>query len=258
MSLIDMTNKVVIVTGGAGGIGRAIAADFARSGANVVLADLLEKEATITAQEISANTGQRVIAIRTDVTDLVSVQQMTAQTLEHFGKIDVLVNNAGWDRFIPFLKTTPDYWNKIIDINYKGVLNTSYTILPHMVAHKCGAIVNIASDAGRGGSMGESIYAGCKAAVIAFSKTLAREHARDHIRVNVVAPGITKTNLYDAIVESNFGSKVMGAIVKTVPLGRRAGQPEEISPAVVFLASDAAGYITGQVLSVNGGLTMVD
>ena len=254
-----MTGRVVIVTGGAGGIGRAIATDFARCGASVVLADLLDEEADMAAQEISHETNQRVIAIRTDVTDLTSVQQMTAQTIEQFGKIDVLVNNAGWDRFIPFLKTTPDFWNKIIDINYRGVLNTSYTVLPHMVQHKSGTIVNIASDAGRGGSMGESIYAGCKAAIIAFSKTIAREHARDNIRINVVAPGITKTNLYDAIVqESNFGSKIMGAIVKTVPLGRRAGQPEEVSPAVVFLASDAASYITGQVLSINGGLTMVD
>ncbi|MGB0387361.1 MAG: SDR family NAD(P)-dependent oxidoreductase [Ardenticatenaceae bacterium] len=258
MSLIDMNGKVVIVTGGARGIGRAIVSDFARCGANVVIADLLGEEAEAAAQEISQATGQTVIAIRTDVTDLESVEQMKTQTLERLGQIDVLVNNAGWDRFVPFLKTTPDFWDKVININYRGVLNTCYAILPHMAQQKSGTIVNIASDAGRGGSMGESIYAGCKAGVIAFSKTVAREHARDNIRINVVAPGITKTALYDAIIETNFGQKIMGAITKTVPLGRRPGQPEEVSPAVVFLASDAAAYITGQVLSVNGGLTMLD
>ena len=253
-----MTGKGVIVTGGAQGIGRAIATDCAQAGAEVVIADLQQETAQITAQEISQASGQKVIAIRTDVTDLDSVRQMAEQALEQLGQIDVLVNNAGWDRFIPFLKTTPEFWQKIIDLNYKGVLNTCYSILPHMVERKAGSIVNIASDAGRGGSMGESIYAGCKAGVIAFSKTLAREHARDNIRVNVVAPGITQTALYDDIVTTDFGEKVMTAIEKSVPLGRRAGRPEEISPAVVFLASDAAGYITGQVLSVNGGLTMVD
>ena len=258
MNLIDMSGKVVIVTGGARGIGRAIVTDFARCGASVVIADLLGEEAEAVAQEIGDATGQTVIAIPTDVTDLERVEQMKTQTIERLGQIDVLVNNAGWDRFIPFVKTTPDFWDKVIDINYRGVLNTSYVILPYMAQRKTGAIVNIASDAGRGGSMGESIYAGCKAGIIAFSKTVAREHARDNIRVNVVAPGITKTALYDAIVETNFGQKIMGAISKTVPLGRRPGKPEEVSPAVVFLASSAAAYITGQVLSVNGGLTMVD
>lgn len=258
MSLIDMTGKVVIVTGGAQGIGRAIVNDCAWADAEVVIADLNEEAAQITAQEISLATGQRVIAIRTDVTDLDSVRQMAEQSLEQLGQIDVLVNNAGWDKFTPFLKTTPEFWQKIIDLNYKGVLNTCYAILPHMVERKLGSIVNIASDAGRAGSMGEAIYAGCKAGIIAFSKTLAREHARDNIRVNVVAPGITQTALYDGVVATEFGAKVMVAIEKSIPLGRRAGEPEEISPAVVFLASDAAGYITGQVLSVNGGLTMVD
>jgi 2-hydroxycyclohexanecarboxyl-CoA dehydrogenase len=258
MSITNLAGKVVIVTGGAGGIGRAIVADCAQAGAGVVIADLQKQVAKQTAQEISEDTGQKIIAIATDVTSLDSVQQMKDQALKHFGQIDVLVNNAGWDHFIPFLQTTPDFWDKIINLNFKGVLNTCYAILPHMVERNSGCIVNIASDAGRGGSLGESIYAGCKAGVIAFSKTLAREHARDKIRVNVVAPGITKTALYDDIVTSDFGEKVMGAIIRTIPLGRRAGRPEEISPAVVFLASDAASYITGQVLSINGGLLMAD
>ena len=258
MSLIDLTNQVIIVTGGAQGIGRAIAIDSARAGADIVIADLQTKAAQVTAQEIEAATGQKVVAVSTDVTDLDSVRQLKTKTLQAFGKIDVLVNNAGWDKFIPFLKTTPDFWDKIINLNYRGVLNTCYIVLPEMVAQQSGAVVNIASDAGRGGSMGESIYAGCKAGIIAFSKTLAREHARDNIRVNVVAPGITRTGLHDEIVATDFGEKVMGAIAKTVPLGRRAGEPDEVSPAVVFLASEAARYITGQVLSVNGGLTMVD
>jgi 2-hydroxycyclohexanecarboxyl-CoA dehydrogenase len=258
MSLIDLTDKVVIVTGGAQGIGRAIVADCAKVGAHVVIADLNEAAGQETAQTVSQATGRKVIALKTDVTDLTNVQQMKDRVLHTFGKIDVLVNNAGWDKFIPFLKTTPDFWDKIINLNYRGVLNTCYAVLPGMVAQKSGAIVSISSDAGRSGSLGEAIYAGCKAGVIAFSKTLAREHARDNIRVNVVAPGITKTNLHDEIVATEFGEKVMGAIAKSVPLGRRAGEPEEISPAVVFLASDAARFITGQVLSINGGLTMQD
>ena len=258
MSLVELTGKIVIVTGGASGIGRAIASDSAAAGAEVIIADVNEAAAQQAAEEISAAAGQRVIALRTDVTDLESVRQMKETTLAQMGQIDVLVNNAGWDRFIPFLETTPDFWDKIINLNYKGVLNTCYAILPHMVERKTGCIVNIASDAGRAGSLGEAIYSGCKAGVIAFSKTLAREHARDNIRVNCIAPGITRTALFDDIVTTEFGDKVMGAIERAIPLGRRAGDPEEISPAAVFLASDAARYITGQVLSVNGGLTMVD
>jgi 2-hydroxycyclohexanecarboxyl-CoA dehydrogenase len=259
MNPIDLTGKTVIVTGGAQGIGRAIVDDFAQAGADVVIADLQADVAQTTAHEISQSTGQNIIALHTDVTDLHSVQHMTTQALQQFDHIDILVNNAGWDRFIPFIETTPDFWDKVININYRGVLNLCYAVLPHMIESKSGSIVNIASDAGRGGSMGESIYAGCKAAVIAFSKTIAREHARDNIRVNVVSPGITKTALYDTITAgSDFGARVMTAIEKTIPLGRRPADPTEVSPAVLFLASDAASYITGQVLSVSGGLTMVD
>lgn len=258
MRITSLVGKVVIVTGGAQGIGQAIVTDCAGAGAEVVIADLQAAAAQQTAQQVAEATGQKVIAIPTDVTDLDSVRQMADQVIAHWGKIDVLVNNAGWDQFRFFLQTTPEFWDKVIAINYKGVLNTCYALLPHMIAQKSGAIINLASDAGRVGSMGEAVYSGCKGAVIAFSKTLAREHARDNIRVNVVAPGITETALLQSLRETETGQKVVAAVAKTIPLGRRAGQVEEISPAVVFLASEAARYITGQVLSINGGLTMVD
>jgi 2-hydroxycyclohexanecarboxyl-CoA dehydrogenase len=258
MTLVNLTGKIVIVTGGAQGIGQAIVTDCARAGAKVVIADLQAEAARQTAQQVAEATNQKVTAIPLDITDLDSVRRLAGQVVAEWGSIDVLVNNAGWDQFHFFLQTSPDFWNKVIDINYKGVLNTCYAILPHMIAQKSGAIVNLASDAGRVGSMGEAVYAGCKGAVIAFSKTLAREHARDNIRINVVAPGITETALLQSLRSDETGQKVVAAVAKTIPLGRRAGQVDEISPAVVFLASDAARYITGQVLSVNGGLTMVD
>jgi 2-hydroxycyclohexanecarboxyl-CoA dehydrogenase len=257
MTMVSLIGKVVIVTGGAQGIGRAIVTDCVRAGAEVVIADVQEAAAGETARSVGQVTGQTVLAIPTDVANLESVRHMAAQVIDRYGKIDVLINNAGWDRFSFFLQTTPEFWDRVIAINYKGVLNTCYTILPYLVSQKSGAIVNLSSDAGRTGSMGEAVYAGCKAAVIGFSKTLAREHARDNIRVNVVAPGITDTALLRSFGETETGQKVVDAVARTIPLGRRAGQVEEISPAVVFLASDAARYITGQVLSVNGGLTMI-
>lgn len=258
MGIVEMDGRVILVTGGAGGIGKAIVNDFAEAGAIVVIADINLEAAKETAAAVAEATGGEVVAMQTDVTDLDNVRQTVDQVVERFGAIDALINNAGWDKFSLFLKSSPELWDRIIDINFRGMLNCCYTVLPHMVERKAGAIVNLASDAGRAGSMGESVYAGCKGAIIAFSKTIAREHARDNIRVNVVAPGITETALLDSFSETEFGDKVIKSIARAIPLGQRPGYPEEISPAVVFLASEGARYITGQVLSVSGGLTMVD
>jgi 2-hydroxycyclohexanecarboxyl-CoA dehydrogenase len=256
MGLIDMQGKVVMVTGGARGIGRGIVTTLAGARASVAIADLRADLAEHTASEVAKNTGARVVALKTDVTNLVEVQETTERILQTFGHIDALINNAGWDELKPFLQTTPDLWDKIIAINYKSVLNTCYAVLPHMVARKTGAVVSISSDAGRVGSLGEAVYAGTKAGIIAFSRTLAREHARDNIRFNVVCPGPTQTPLVEEMLQQEFGSRVLGRMEQYVPL-RRLGRPEDIAPTVAFLASDAAGFITGQVISVSGGLTMV-
>jgi 2-hydroxycyclohexanecarboxyl-CoA dehydrogenase len=256
MGLVDMQGKVALVTGGARGIGRGIVTALAGAGASVAVADLRTDLAEETATEVARNTGARVVALQTDVSDLVHVQKTTERVLQTFGNIDVLINNAGWDELKPFLQTTPDFWEKIIAINYRSVLNTCYAVLPHMVARKAGAVVNISSDAGRVGSLGEAVYAGAKAAIIAFSRTLAREHARDNIRFNVVCPGPTQTPLVEEMQQQEFGSRVLGRLEQYVPL-KRLGKPEDIAPMVVFLASDAASFITGQVISVSGGLTMV-
>ena len=256
MSFVDMQGQVALVTGGARGIGRGIVMALVGAGASVAIADLRADLAEQTAAEITRGTGAQVVALKTDVANLVEVQKTTERVLHTFGKIDVLINNAGWDELKPFLQTTPDFWEKIIAINYRSVLNTCYDVLPHMVTRKVVAVVSISSDAGRVGSTGEAVYAGTKAAIIAFSRTLAREHSRDNIRFNVVCPGPTQTPLVEEIQQQEFGSRVLGRMEQYVPL-RRLGKPEDIAPMVVFLASDAAGFITGQVISVSGGLTMV-
>jgi 2-hydroxycyclohexanecarboxyl-CoA dehydrogenase len=255
MNTNDLKGKTAIVTGGARGIGRAIVTAFAVAGANVVIADAREAEAQATATQIQKETGARILAVGADVTKLQDMEAARDAALRDFGSIDILVNNAGWDRLMPFLKTTPDLWDRVIAINYGGVLNACYAVLPHMVSRKQGAIVNISSDSARVGSLGEAVYSGAKAAVIAFSKTLAREHARDNIRVNVICPGLVDTPLLQEIQNEEFGQKVLGSIVNYIPL-KRFAKPEDIAPLVAFLASDAASYITGQVTSINGGLTM--
>jgi len=255
--MFELTNKVAIVTGGARGIGKGICEMLAKQGARVVIADLLIDEAVTCAAEIE-NVGGKAIAVKTDITDLASVQAMVDVVKETFGPVDILVNNAGWDRMKPFIKTTPDFWNKIIGINFKGVLNTTYAVADDMIERSSGKIINIASDAARVGSMGESVYAGTKGAVISFSKTMAREFARNKINVNVICPGPTPTQLLDDMkAEDAFADKVLSNMDKIIPL-KRMGTADDIAAAVIFFASQEADFITGQVLSVSGGLTMAD
>jgi 2-hydroxycyclohexanecarboxyl-CoA dehydrogenase len=205
--LVDLSGQSVVVTGGARGIGRSIVELLARAGAEVLIGDLRLEGAKITAKEVADETRQRIEALQVDVANFEEVRRFCNQALSLLGKVDVLINDAGWDRLTPFLKTTPDLWDKIIAINYKGVIHTSYGFLPHMVERKSGCIVNISSDSARVGSFGEAIYAGSKAAVVAFSKTLAREHARDNIRVNVVCPGLAETALVEEMNEDGFAKK---------------------------------------------------
>jgi 2-hydroxycyclohexanecarboxyl-CoA dehydrogenase len=257
MRFNDLKGKTVIVTGGARGIGRAVVHSFAEAGAEVVIADLRCEDARTAALNATETFHRRVVAVQTDVTKREDVERLRDETIGLFGKIDVLVNCAGWDRLLPFLKTTPDLWQKVLSINFLGVVNTCHVILPHMVERKKGAIVSISSDTGRVGSFGEAIYASSKAAIMAFSKTIAREHARDHIRVNVVSPGLCDTPLIDEMrADDEFTAKILGSIVNFIPM-KRLGKPEEVAPMVLFLASEAASYITGQVFSINGGLNMV-
>lgn len=247
--------RVALVTGGGRGIGREICLGLARAGQKVAVADLRVPEATETATTINAE-GGTAIAVEMDVADGDAVSAGLMSATGQLGPIEVLVNCAGWDVLTPFVATDEDFWDRIIDINYKGPLRTTHGCLPAMIEAGYGRIVNIGSDAGRVGSSGEAVYAGAKGGVIAFTKTIAREVARRGITANVVCPGPTDTPLLEEIASATDTSdKIIGAMARAVPM-KRIGQPHEVAAAVVFLCSEEAGYITGQTLSVSGGLTM--
>lgn len=247
--------KTIVLTGGGGGIGSATCRRLAAEGARVAVFDLNLEAAEKVAAEIRA-AGGFAEAIKCDIADRVSVDAGVAATEKKLGPIAVLVNNAGWDIFKPFTKSTAEEWQKLIAINLTGALNMHHAILPGMVERKYGRIVNVASDAGRVGSSGESVYAACKGGLISFSKTLAREHARHGITVNVVCPGPTDTALLSGFAAAAGNpEKLLEAFTRAIPLGR-LGKPDDLAGAIAFMASDDAGFVTGQVLSVSGGLTM--
>jgi len=240
--------STALVTGAARGIGAAIAAELAAQGHRVVVADILD--AATTAEAIGG------LAVELDVTSTASVDAAVARAEEQLGPIEVLVNNAGWDEFRPFLDTDEELWQRIIEINYKGCLRLCRRVVPGMVERGSGRVVNIGSDAARVGSSLEAVYSGAKGGVVSFSKTLAREVARHGITVNVVCPGPTDTALLGRMFESSDdAARAVEGLKRAVPM-RRLATPDDIAPAVAFFASDGAGYITGQTLSVSGGLTM--
>ncbi|HXW85520.1 MAG TPA: glucose 1-dehydrogenase [Candidatus Binataceae bacterium] len=244
--------KVAIVTGSARGIGRAIAERLAAEGAAVAIADILDDPAAKTAQEITAR-GARAIAVHLDVTSLDSAGAAADRIERELGPLDILVNNAGWDKIEPFVESAPETWERVIAINFRGVLNCCKAIVPRMQTRGKGKIVSISSDAGRVGSSGEAVYSGCKAAIIGFSKTLARELARNNINVNVVCPGPTQTDLLREVMTGR--ERLLESMARGVPM-RRIGQPADLAGAVAFFASSDSDYVTGQVLSVSGGLSM--
>jgi 2-hydroxycyclohexanecarboxyl-CoA dehydrogenase len=247
-----LIGKVALVTGAAQGIGRAITTRLAEEGAKVAIADIQEDVAAKTAADLKSS-GLQTIAVKLDVTSLDSAIAAVAMVERELGAIDILVNNAGWDKLEPFVESMPETWERVIAINFRGVLNCCKAVIPGMQARGSGKIVSISSDAGRVGSLGEAVYSGCKAGIIAFSKTLARELARNKINVNVVCPGPTETALLRGVMEQQ--PKVLEAMLRGIPM-RRLGQPEDLAGAVAFFASPDADYATGQVISISGGLTM--
>ncbi|HVV14608.1 3-oxoacyl-ACP reductase family protein [Amycolatopsis sp.] len=242
-----LQDKITIVTGAGQGIGRGIAEKLAAEGATVMVTDINET----TAKETAAAIGG--VGIRTDVTSLDSVNAMIEQVHGRFGRIDALVNNAGWDKAGPFVDSDPADWDRVVQINLYGVLNTCKAVLPILAAQGHGSVVNIASDAGRVGSSGEAVYSAAKGGVIAFTKSVARELARSQVNVNAVCPGPADTALFASIGGDN--PKLREALTKAIPF-RRLAQPSDLANVVAFLASDEADYVTGQTVSVSGGLTM--
>lgn len=252
---MKLAGKTTLVTGGGGGIGRATALALAKEGANLAIADIVAENAAKVRDDVRS-LGCSAVAYPVDLTKRPEVEKMTERIVAELGSVDILVNCAGWERLEPFIESEEETWERILAINFRSVLNTVKAVLPHMIAQSSGKIVNIASDAGRVGSTWEAVYSGAKGAVIAFSKSIAREVARHKINVNVVCPGLTETPLLEAVrSQSDATARLMDAITKATPF-RRVAQPDEIAQAVLFFVSPSADFVTGQTLSVSGGLTM--
>ena len=249
------TPRVALVTGGARGIGAAVCRALCDQDVAVAVADLRDELAMQTAAELTA-AGHRAVGVALDVTDTESVAAAVGVVRSQLGEVDVLVNNAGWDELRPFIETDEAFWGRIVDINYMGALRVTREVLPGMIDRGWGRLVFTASDAGRVGSSLEAVYAGAKGGTIAFAKSVARETARAGVTANVVCPGPTQTALLDEITaDQDDAAKVIAAMTRAVPM-KRLGQPEDVAAAVAFFCSERAGFITGQTLSVSGGLTM--
>lgn len=250
-----LKDKVAIITGAAGGIGRSLVQRFLEEGARVAALDLNQAGLDEIKGQFQQYAGQLTTA-QLDITDHDAVAKAVQKIHADLKQIDILVNNAGWDAVGQFVDSAPELWDKLIAINLKGPLNLQHAVAPLMIAAGGGKIVNIASDAGRVGSSGEAVYSACKGGIIAFTMSLARETARNGLRVNVVCPGPTDTALLRSFVgEGDYGQKIYDGLKRAIPL-KRLGQPDDVPGMVAFLASDDANFITGQSISVSGGLTM--
>lgn len=246
---MKLAGKVALVTGGAQGIGKAVALLLARNGADIVVSDINLEKAEETAKEVQA-LGRKALATKVDVATFGDVEKMVEAILTQFGKVDILVNNAGIARDKLILRMTEEDWDAVLNINLKGTFNCTKAVVRHMSKQKSGKIVNIASVVGEMGNAGQGNYAASKAGVIGFTKTIAREFAQRGINVNAIAPGYIETPMTDALPD-----KVKEELKRLIPMDR-LGKPEDVAEAVLFLVSESANYITGQVLNVNGGIYM--
>jgi len=246
---MQFSDKIAVVTGAASGIGLATAEALAEGGATVCIGDIAADKGESAAAAIRKKGGKAEF-LAVDLTDRDSVRRFAAAALQRFGRVDILVNAAGWGKTGPFIEGDDDFWQKVIALNFIGPMQLTKALLPQMFERKSGRIINVSSDAGRVGSLGETVYSGAKAGLIGFTKALAREGARNNVTVNCVCPGPTDTPLLAAVPQ-----KYLDAFIKAIPM-RRFARPDEVAAAILYFAGSQSDYVTGQVLSVSGGLTM--